>query len=333
MDNQQENKELFDSRYVLVFLKKWRNKLMLVALSAALISGSVSYIIEPRFLSTVVMIPASTVSISKSLIKEWGDALMFGQEKEAEQLIEVLHSDAIRNRIAIKYNLLKRYGISPKSPYKNLYLKLEYLDRVWFNRNPDNTVEINVLDKQPDTAAHIANDIAALADSVRDDIQKARAKKVLKIVEDEYLRKKALVEKLQDSLKIYTELGVFDFETQSGIIYKQYVKSLAKNSPDAVSELEKRMKVIQAKGWNYVALRDFAYHERNEMFALGVKYDQAKLDVEQSLPIKYVIDPAIPAEKRDSPKRWAIVIVSTISSIAFAIIYILIMSSYKKQSL
>jgi capsular polysaccharide biosynthesis protein len=330
METQQDNTDLFDSRYIIDFLKKWRTRLFIVGLAAAIISGAISYMIEPRFLSTVILIPTSTVSVSKSLIKEWGDVLTFGQEKEAEQMIQILHSDAIRNRIAQKYNLLQRYKIMENDPYKKLYLKLEFLDRVWVSRDADNSVEINVLDRQPDTAAFIANDMAALVDSVRDKIQKTRATQALNIVEAEYLRKKAIVEKLQDSLRTYTEQGVFDFETQSGIIYKQYVKSISKNNNAAVQQLEGKMKVIAAKGWSYVALRDFAYHERNDMFALGMKYEQAKLDVDRSLPTKYIIDPAIPSEKRLSPTRWAIVLISTISAVFLSVVLILILDKLRK---
>lgn len=320
MEKQQEYSPLFDSSYIIQFLLKSRKRLIIVALLAATVSAIVSFLIEPRYLSSVILIPTSTTSVSKSLIKEWGDILTVGQEKEAEQMIQVLHSDAIRNRISERYKLMERYKIKKNDPYKKLSFKQEFLDRVWFDRNPDYSVSINVLDRNPDTAAFIANDIAVLLDSVRNRVQKERAMKAVKIVEDEYLKKKVSVEKLQDSLRTYTEQGIFDFETQSGIIYKQYVKSIAKNNTKAADELDKKMKLIGKKGWNYVALRDFAYHERNEMFTLGLKYEQAKIDVERSLPSKYIIDPAVPSEKRLSPNRLLIVVVATLSSVLLAII-------------
>lgn len=330
MDKELVGKALFDSTNVFAFILKWRKHVIIVGLLAAIISGLVSYLIEPKFQSKVVLFPTSAVSISKSLLKEWDDVLKFGEEKDAQQMLQILtNSDDIRLRITEKYNLEKRYKVDAEDPYRQLHLKQEFLDRVWFYQNPYYSIEINVLDRSPDTAAFIANDIAALIDSTKNKIQKARALEVLKIVEDEYLEKKVFVEKLQDSLLWYTNQGIFDYETQSEVFYKQYVKDISKNNTNAIKQLDFKLNLIGKIGWQYVALRDFAYHERNQMFSLIVKYDQAKLDVERNLPSKYIISPAIPSEKRISPNRILIVIVSTFSSIFLAIISILVMDRVK----
>lgn len=323
-------KALFDSTNIVAFILKWRKHVIIVGIIAAIISGLASYLIEPKFQSKVVLFPTSAVSISKSLLKEWDDVLKFGEEKDAQQMLQILtNSDDIRLRITEKYNLEKRYKVEPNDPYRKLHLKQEFLDRVWFYQNPFYSIEINVLDRSPDTAAFIANDIAALIDSTKNKLQKERAMQVLKIVEDEYLKKKSFVEKLQDSLRWYTNQGIFDYETQSEVFYKQYVKDISKNNTNAIQQLDNKLKLIGNKGWEYVALRDFAYHERNQMFSLMVKYDQAKLDVDRTLPSKYIITPAIPAEKRISPNRVLIVIISTISSMFLAIISILILDRVK----
>ena len=49
-------------------------------------------------------------------------------------------------------------------------------------------VKISVLDKDPQMAADIANDIAELLDSTKNNMQKVRALKGFKIVEGKYLR-------------------------------------------------------------------------------------------------------------------------------------------------
>lgn len=325
MENSSARNSLFDSSNVLVFIYKWRKRLIVVGLIAAVVSGLVSFLIEPRFKSTVIMIPTTTVSISRTLLKEWDDVLKFGEEREAEQMLQILNSDGIRDRIAEKYNLYKHYKISENSPYKRMYLKLEYDDRIWFSKTPFNAVEIDVIDRSPDTAAFIANDIAALIDSTKNKLQKERAKEAFQIVESSFVKKKELVSKLEDSLRSYTEQGIFDYEIQSGILFKQYAKAMAKNNSNGMQQLDAKLKLVGKKGWEYVALRDFAYHERNEMFALNVKFDQAKLDMERSLPSKYIINPAIPAEKRTSPVRWLIVLVSTISAVLLALVTIIAM--------
>src|SRR4051812_33030244 len=106
----------FNSVNVLFFIYKWRKQLMIVGISAALISGIASLVIRNKYKSTVVVFPATTNSISKSLLNDnyvKEDVLQFGEEEQAEQMLQILNSDAIRGRIIQKYKLLKHYEIDP----------------------------------------------------------------------------------------------------------------------------------------------------------------------------------------------------------------------------
>ena len=331
MDQHSSENMLFETKSIVDFIKRWMKPFVIIGIIAAIGSSIVSLLIEPRYQSKALVFPTPTVSISKSLMKEWDDVLKFGGEGDAEQMDQILNSDTLRDMICRKYHLMKRYKIDAKSEYPKLSLKQEYLDRVWVVKSPYNSLEINVVDRSPDTAAFIANDVAAYVDTVRNQIQKERATKVLKIVEEEYLKKKAFVEKLEDSLTTYTDKGIFDYETQSGIIYKQYAKAIASNNASAMKELDAKLKLIGNKGWRYVALRDLAYHERNGMFALSVKYDEARLDAERTLPSKYVFDPAKPSEKKIYPIRWLIVLISTLAAEFFAVIIAMALEALKNR--
>ena len=321
--------DFFDSSNLLDFFLKFRKRISIITLSAGVLAAIVSYIIEPKYKSTVILYPTTTVSISKTLFKDWDDALKFGEEKEAEQILQILYSDFIREKISAKYGLTDHYHIDTASKFKRLYLKLEFEDRVSFQRTPYNSIQIDVLDRSPDTAAFIANDIANLIDSMKNNLFKERALKVLQIVEEEYNTKNTLVNKLEDSLLFYTKQGIFDYETQSGIIFKEYSKSIRSNNGGSENKLDQKMKLLGANGYNYVALRDNAYHERNEMFGLRSKLDQAKIDVQRSLPSKYIINPAVPAEKKTYPIRWLIVIISMTTTLLLSIVILSAMEKVK----
>ncbi len=323
---------LFDSSNTLVYIYTIRKNLIIVGLVAAVISAIASYFIEPKFKSTVIMVPTMTPSLSTTIFTKEGntDILRFGDEKEAEQLIQILNSDTIRNFICVRYNLIKHYKISTRDPYKKLYLKLEFEDRIWFSRTPSSAVEIDVMDCSRDTAALIANDIAAMADSTREKLQKDRALKYYGIVESEYLSKKKLVEKLQDSLLFYTTQGIFDYEKQSAVIYKQYAKSISSNNQSGIQLLDTKLKLIGQKGWQYIALRDYILHEREELFNLKSKCDHAKVDTQYYLSSKYLINPGVVAEKKTYPIRWLIVLVSTLSSLILTVVVFLAKDRYAK---
>jgi len=323
---------LFDSSNTLVYIYSIRKQLLIVGFIAAVVSSIASYFIDLKFKSTVIMVPTTTTSLSTSIYTREGsaDILRFGEEKEAEQMIQILNSDTIRNFICTKYNLMKHYKISPRDPYKKLYLRLEFEDRIWFSRTPSSAVEIDVMDCNPDTAARIANDIAALADSTREKLQKDRAIQYYQIIENQYDKKKMLVEKLQDSIRFYTSKGIFDYEKQSAVIYKQYAKSIAGNNQAGAQQLDAKLKLVAQYGWNYIALRDYTTHEMDELFALKSKCDHAKVDTEHYLSSKYMINPGVVAEKKTYPIRWLIVMVSTLSSLILTVVVLLATDRYSK---
>ncbi|MCD4696427.1 MAG: hypothetical protein K8S16_09335, partial [Bacteroidales bacterium] len=240
--------EDFDSTNFLIFLYNWRVPLTIITLGALLISAIISspIFITPKFRSTVVMFPTSTNSISKALLAdnagEKQDILQFGEEEQTEQMLQILNSNKIRDKIIIRYNLLKHYDINPASKIKNTKLFKSYDNNITFRRTEYMAVKIIVLDKDPDTAALIANDIAELLDSTKNSMQKERALKAFKIVEAEYLELKNEVQVMEDSLTRLRELGVHDYESQAEMINQQLAIELAKGNKAGINALENKLK-------------------------------------------------------------------------------------------
>ena len=114
---QSKNTEEFDSTNLLVFLYNYRKPLIILSIAAALISAAVSFMIREKYLSTVVLFPASTSSISKSIMTEdaggKNDIVAFGEEEQAEQMLQILNSDEIRE-IGIFFNAAQNADLAGK---------------------------------------------------------------------------------------------------------------------------------------------------------------------------------------------------------------------------
>ena len=102
--NTEKNPDDFNLTELILFLIKWRKPLLIVTFFAAVaaIVFSTSYFIKPKFESSVIFFPGSATSISKALFTEGrgvkNDIMKFGEEEEAEQLIQILNSDLIKSR-------------------------------------------------------------------------------------------------------------------------------------------------------------------------------------------------------------------------------------------
>ena len=326
----------FNSTNFIVFL--WHKKVLLIGLTiAAAIFAAVfssPFFITPKFKSTFVLFPSSTNSISKALLGDnqgyKQDLLQFGEEEHAEQLLQILNSSKIRDRIIQKYDLMKHYDISKTSKYKKTLLNKEYESNIKYRRTENMAVEITVLDRDPKIASDIANNIAALLDSLKIGMQKERAIRGFEIVKKEYEAVSSDIHEKEDSLTRLRELGIFDYETQSEMINRQLAIEIAKNSNSAaVKALEERLTVLAKYGGPYVSIRDGLEYEKKLLVEIKEKYDKAKIDAEEELPQTFKVDIAYPAEKKSYPVRWLIVLAASVSTFLLTIFILILIDSLK----
>lgn len=335
--------EDFESTNFIIFLHQWRKPLFIISIIAfiASIIFSSPFFITPKFKSTVIMFPTSTNSISKALLSEnvgeKQDILQFGEDEQAEQMLQILSSNKIQDRIIKKYNLMEHYEIDKDSKYKNTKLYKAYENNITFRRTEYMAVQITVLDKDPVFAAAMANDIAELMDSTKNAMQKERAVRAYRIVETEFLDLKAEVQQMEDSLTKLRELGVHDYESQVEMINQQLAIELAKGNRSGVKALESKLEILAKYGGPYVSIRDALEHEKKQLSVIKAKYEEAKIDATEVLPQKFIVNSAFEAEKKSYPIRWIIVIVSTLSAFILGIIVLAVLDSLtrynKKKSL
>jgi uncharacterized protein involved in exopolysaccharide biosynthesis len=329
MTNEIKRNEDFDSGSLVIFLYKWRKPLIIVIIVAALGSWffSCPWFIKPKFQSVVIMYPASTSSVSKALLSDQSakgqDLMAFGEDEQAEQLLQILSSNKIRDRIIQKFNLMKHYGIDSTCRYKNEILYKKYDRNITFRRTEYMAVQISVLDKDPQMAADIANKIADLLDSTKNQMQRQRAYSGYKIVETEYNSLKSEVDRIADSLVAIGKLGVNDVEYQSQALNTQMAIATSNNNKPAMAALQKRLDVLGKYGGIYMSLKNALEFKTNQLTLLQAKLKEAKVDAEEDLPQKFIVNTAYKAERKSYPVQWLIVLVSTFSAFFFSIIVII----------
>lgn len=316
-----------------IIVQKWKKYLLFIALFTILSSSIVSFFIKDKYESSVILYPTTTSSISKALIAEnFGgkdDILEFGEIEQAEQLIQILNSDEIKNRIIEKYNLSNHYGIDISDSYKQTKLNRAYQNNISFKLTKFMAVEISVLDYDKDTAALIANDISLLLDTVKNRMRKEIAYQAYNIVQREYDYQKGYVKSLEDSLKSLRKLGVIDYESQAERITEQLSIAILQGKQNAIKALEEKLSVLSNYGGDYVAIRDQLEYEKKQLTFIHSKLQSVKVDAENNLQHKFIVNTAIPSEKPIYPIRWLIVLISTISVLLLSILFLLLFSKNK----
>ena len=301
----------------------WLKKTTLISIGilAAISSAIVSLIIEEKFESTVTLYPTKTSSVTfNQNITEDQSISKFGEDQEAEQMLQILESSSIRSRIINKYDLISHYEIDLSSEYVNTDLTKTYLKNISFKRNNNGAVLINVLDKNPDTAALIANDIASLFDSIKNAMIHERALTDFKIKKQKLNKIKAEVQSLRDTMTSLSSMGVVTDDAYRALT-EGYV-----NAKDAKMKESFRLKMNMTEKYVSV-LKSFhikAGFLSKRLANMETSYEQAESDANSYLSHKFIVEKAYPAEKKAYPIRWLIVVLSTFSALLFGVTGILI---------
>jgi uncharacterized protein involved in exopolysaccharide biosynthesis len=316
MDKARQPGYNFSSVDLLIYIWKKKFILMAVGIIAGIASILVSLMITPMYQSSVIMFPASSTSISKDLLSQNYSGRQnvhgFGEEEQAEQLLQILNSEPIRSRIIEKYKLLEHYEIKAEEKYPQTRLYEEYKSNINFRLTEFMSVEISVMDRDPEYAANIANDISDLVDTVYNGMIKERAWEAFRLVEKEYLEASHNLALLRDSMDVLNAK----------------VSGKVKTSGDPGSNL---IKAISENGAHYITMMNMLRYETGLVSDLNLKYKEARLEAEQNLPHKFVVEAAYPSEKKAYPNKSLIVIVSTFAALLFALIVLIVIDNVRDR--
>lgn len=365
MEQEKNGNNYFQSPGLILFIIKWKVPLLIITaiavIGAAIFSGP--YFITPKFKSTVIFFPSSTNSVSRALLSEGNqpsqDILAFGEEEQAEQMLQILYSDNIRDEIIANYNLMQHYEIDTTDAFPKTTLYRKFKDNITFERTEYMSVKIEVLDADPKMAANIANEIAALVDSAKMKMQRERATVGLRIVEKEYNDQLETIRRIEADLDSIRQKGIFDFRAQSTILNEEHATaaSLLQNQTAALTVLEKykpdndtsvvntraRVKGAEAQvhyldgklgelakygGTNLRQMENLEL-EQKKLSILKEKYNSARIDAEQILPYKFTVNRATPAEKKAYPVRWLIVLVTGLTAFSVSLIILLTLENFR----
>jgi uncharacterized protein involved in exopolysaccharide biosynthesis len=315
MENKEVSKE-FDSTNIFLFFIRWWKQLAIVGFTAAVLSAIFSspFFITPLFESTVVMFPAKSSSLSRAVFGSNVDFLEYGDVEDAERLLQVLESTAIRDRIVDRFDLYTHYEIPEDSQFRNTNLRKIYNSNITSSRTLYGAVEIKVRDKDPEMAANLANEIAALADTIQNEIRQERALMAYKTAVQRYENIQKEIIKTEDSLRGVMNRGIYQYETQAEMLTRQLAIDISNNNQRGIRQLEERLEVIRQNGGEFLTQRAHLEQVSRSLSGIQRIMEEARADLENFVPFKFLIDEAFVAEKKVYPVRWLIVFLSTLTA-------------------
>lgn len=203
----ENNKISADSLLILIWKKKFL--FIIIGILAAIGSTITAYMIPEEYKAVASMYPARSSSqpLGDRILPPHGIEL-YGDESECLRMIGVLTSANVRNVTIKKFDLYNRYKLEKDDPLKHHYAKMIFAEKIRFDRNKFNAIDIVVWDRNPDTAAMIANFLTSLFDSSTNLMISRTASVNYKNAEKEYLKIQKEIKSTTDTISSLRKLGV-----------------------------------------------------------------------------------------------------------------------------
>lgn len=319
---EQENIEFQQQRQnLLLFVWKKRKVIGIVTAAAAVISLIISFLLTPLYLSTAIVFPTATSTVSFSEQRNAKASSMdFGEEEQSEQLVQILQSSRIRDILVKRFDLFNHYEIKPNDPNKFYKLGKAYEQHIQFTRTRYGSIQIDVLDKNKELAAEMANKIVDLIDTVKNDMVKERTVPAFEI----NLRKKELIEKsLRDIRLKLDSLSALGVVTSEGRATLSAAYNEAKGAEDRAFFKDK-IEINMKYGAEFDGLAMLRDEKIVKLSEFEVAFEQAESDAYANFNHKFVVERAVVADKKEKPKKAIIILVSTMATFIFMVFALLI---------
>jgi len=329
----EENKNIFNSENLLSFIfSKWK-PLLIVAIIAMIGSVVVSFLLPEKYKASVLLFSTQNNNLSRAFLSQQEDDtkdfLAFGEDNNADQLLQILKSDAVMYALEKKFDLMNYYHLQDK-PKKWYLFKGYYADLFQYEVTQYESIQITVCDHDPKLASDMANAAADMADSIIRQIVKQRSVVAYKIAKSEYDSAIAVADKLNDTMNFYHNQGILDWSYQIKELTAGYADALVKGNAQVVKQLSDKLNVFQRYGDGFMKVTAQLTANYEWLKQARTSYMEAKVNAEQSIPAFYVVDRAVPADRKSYPIRGLVVAIGTLVPVIFALLLLLILNRLKK---
>lgn len=309
---------VFNSKDVYSLLRRHLRPLIGVAILGALagVILSSSFVITPLFKSNAVVYPVNLVP--------------YGEESSTEQLLQLLLSSEVRNKVIAKHKLDLHYRAKMNKGAPGNLLIREYNDHVKINKTEYESAEIEVLDKDPALAAAIINTILVETNLHARNLHREKSKEMLVMYKTQLIRQQHESDSLEARLLVLRDsFGVTDFERQAKEVTDKYLGMI--KAGKRVPEIERIYHNFNKYGGEYMLLRDkqrvsWTYYQK-----IKTGYDDVSADLAKELSYLNVVTKPYAADTKSYPIRWLIVLTSMLAGLSVAIVWLLVRDAMRQN--
>lgn len=294
-----------------------RNNLK-VFITVAVVSGilaiffSSSLFLKPLFKSVAVVYPINITPYS--------------EESETEQMLQIFEAGSIRDSIIDKFDLYKRYDIDEGTASSKYYMHMEYNDRVVTSKTSYESIVLEVLDQNPDTAKLMADEILRQLNLKIRSFYNQRGLDRSDTYMNQMKYQLTYIDSVQQKIRaLSSEKRVMEYESQTRELVKGYIDAL-KDGPnsDRAKALNSWLTDLQESGSKLQSLQNISEIAAKQFGLISFKFlDWRAIGVEKVNYTDVVVSPEVP-DRKSWPVRWLIILLSVTGTFVITLVVLAI---------
>lgn len=313
----------FNNLNVINTILKWRIHLIIISVLAVIAGALISspMVITPKYKSWAVVYPSNISPYS--------------EESETEQMYQLFQASYIKDKLIKQFNLAEHYGVSKDDPHYISLLNYEYNDHISISKTTGEAIRVQVLDKDPQLAKDMVEALIQAYNERVSTLHKIKFKEVLELWTRAKTRKLATIDSLQHKLDaLAAEQGMVNYETLTNELIKGTLGTVEGGSTRInKSEVQRLQKAIEDKGGILFATYQTLKNELSLYQGVSHEYDKALLAYDRQFTYTNVVEAPFVSDKKASPVRWIIVLISLVATLFFSLVVIGIIENLRLRKL
>lgn len=312
----------FDNQRILDVIWKRKFHFIIIGVVAVILAAIFSgpTFIKPKFKSSARIYPTNIWVLS--------------EESESEQMLEIINSRDIKQQMMDAFRLDEVYKVDRNNPYYMTYMMDIYNENVNASKTKFETVEINVMDYDPQRASNMCDSIIHFFNKKMREMHKKKDWEMVEIINNGLSKKYKELDTLSSDLAVMRkEYGILDYLSQVERVTEGYVAALANGrmaSADA-RRIQDLYNNLAEKGTEARVLEVKFSSAVNAIDSLSRIRDVYIAEFEKDITYAHIVEHPVPADKKSYPVRWLIVAFSALSAVFLAVLVFLILD-YRKTT-
>lgn len=274
--------------------------------------------IEPKFTSEAVIYPANLGGYSG--------------ETRLEQMMQYLQSNVIRDSIIEKFNLYDEYKIDKSEKGSRNWVIDAYREHFSFDETKYESINMTATSTDPDKSRKMLNSVIEQLNLTIRETEREKYRETLEINKNLLDQKRQQVDSLQKSIEeISVKYGILDYISQSERVTEKYMDFLLSGKKGKDFEEAKTLYQNLEKHGRYFHNLHAQLNILNEEYMSRLQdYEHALKDVKKVQTYSYVLVKPETPDKKSSPIRWLIVLVSMAACVGFTFVLLLFLGYQKR---